>query len=331
MGDKSMQRQEFRAMGCQMLAVLDSDAPWAAGRLADAPGWFAGWERQLSRFRDDSELVRLNQRAGALVQVSEVLWDVIQTALQAAQRSQGLVTPTMLAQLELAGYDRSFDRRRQIADGEPPIDDAAWRERSSFVPSPCPGPAIRPSSGDWSEIAWRPSDHAVRLPPGVRLDLGGIAKGWAADRAARQLGVYGPALVDAGGDIAVSGPMADGQPWPIEVADPADPIGQLELLMLPAGGVATSGRDYRRWRQGAAWQHHILDPRTGHPAETDVLSATVIAPSAREAETAAKVALIRGARDGLAWLEARPSLAGLLVLEDGRVARSRRLKDYVWN
>jgi thiamine biosynthesis lipoprotein len=298
--------------------VLDSDEPRAADRLVKVPGWFAQWEQHLSRFRDDSELAELNRRSGTLVQVSGVLWEVIQTALQAAQRSQGLVTPTMLAQLELAGYDRSFDQIESCAAGhqsQGPFDDT---------------PDLLPSA-DWQEIAWSRRNQLVRLPPGVLLDLGGIAKGWAADRAARLLGAHAPALVDAGGDIAVSGPMADGRPWPIEVANPADPAGRLELLVLSAGAVATSGRDYRRWRHADSWQHHILDPRTGRPAQTDVLSATVIAPTAREAEMAAKVALIRGGRDGMAWIEARPALAGLLVYADGRVARSSRLKNYVWN
>jgi len=313
-----MQCREFRAMGCQMLAVLDSKDPQAAERLAQVPGWFAEWEQRLSRFRDDSELIQLNRCSGMLMQVSEVLWDVIQAALQAAQRSQGLVTPTMLVQLKLAGYDRTFDLIEPCAAGE--------QKCELFANTP----ALVPT-GDWQAIAWSPEDHLVRLPPGVQLDLGGIAKGWAADRAVSLLGGCAPALVDAGGDIAVSGPMADGQPWPIEVADPVDPTGRLELLLLSVGAVATSGRDYRRWRQGDTWRHHILDPRTGRPAETDVLSATVIAPTAREAEMAGKVALIRGSRDGMAWIEARPSLAGLVVCEDGRVVRSSRLANYIWS
>jgi thiamine biosynthesis lipoprotein len=297
-------------MGCQMLAALDLEGPAAAGWLAEVPGWFAEWEGSLSRFRDDSDLAWLNRHAGGPVQVSKILWDVVKTALQAAQRSHGLVTPTMLAELELAGYDRSFD----MLDAR--------------VPAESP-PASTPS-GDWSAVVLRPDSRSICLPPGVRLDLGGVAKGWAADRAARQLGKYGPALVDAGGDIAVSGPMADGSPWPIGVADPTELDGQIELLLLEAGGVATSGRDYRRWRQGGSWQHHIIDPRTGRPAVTDVLSATVVASSAREAEMAAKTALILGSRAGLAWIEARPSLAALLVLEDGQVARSRRLERFTW-
>jgi thiamine biosynthesis lipoprotein len=313
-----MQRHEFCAMGCQMLAVVDSDEAQATERLTNVPGWFALWEQHLSRFRDDSELVQLNRRSGRLVRVSEILWDVIQTALQAAQRSQGLVTPTMLAQLEQAGYDRGFKFLKC---------DVTGNKRSQAVSS---APALVPSA-DWQEIAWSPRDRLVSVPPGVQLDFGGIAKGWAADRAASLLGDFGPALVDAGGDIAVSGSMADGQPWPIEVADPANSTAQLELLLLSAGAVATSGRDYRRWWHSDAWQHHILDPRTGRPAETDVLSATVIAPTARQAEMAAKVVLIRGSHGGMAWLEARPSLAGLLVREDGRVVRSRRLKDYLWD
>jgi thiamine biosynthesis lipoprotein len=103
------------------------------------------------------------------------------------------------------------------------------------------------------------------------------------------------------------------------------------LLVLGSGAVATSGTDYRRWRRNGEWQHHIIDPRTGRPAQTDVLSATVVAPAACEAEVAAKVALLLGSRDGLDWLEARPELAGMLILQDGRVLRSSRLEEYLWS
>ena len=304
-----MRRHEFRAMGCHMLAALDVEAPAAAEWLADVPDWFAEWERRLSRFRDDSELAWLNRQAGGPVQVSDILWDVVKTALQAAQRSHGLVTPTMLAALELDGYDRSFDMLG--------------------ARDPAGSPPAAPS-GDWNAVVLRLGSRSICLPPGVRLDLGGVAKGWAADRAARQLGAHGPALIDAGGDIAVSGPMADGSPWPIGVDDPTEIDGQIELLLLASGGVATSGRDYRRWRQGGSWQHHIIDPRTGRPAVTDVLSATVVGSSAREAEMAAKTIVILGSRAGLAWIEARPSLAALLVLEDRQIVRSRRLERFTW-
>jgi thiamine biosynthesis lipoprotein len=94
-------------------------------------------------------------------------------------------------------------------------------------------------------------------------------------------------------------------------------------------GVATSGRNYRRWQRGGAWKHHIIDPRTGEPAETDVLSATVIAPTVLEAEVAAKVVLILGSREGLAWLGAKPNYAGLVVLEDGQIVRGPRINPYL--
>jgi thiamine biosynthesis lipoprotein len=160
----------------------------------------------------------------------------------------------------------------------------------------------------------------------VRLDLGGTAKGWAAAAAVRRLRSAGPALVDAGGDIVVSGPMADGGPWPIAIASPfGEGDAPLGVLRLSAGAVATSGRDYRRWRQGGEERHHLIDPRTGRPAETDVLAATVVAGDAVSAEAAAKTALILGSRAGMAWIEARPGLAALLALADGRVLHSRRL------
>ncbi len=132
--------------------------------------------------------------------------------------------------------------------------------------------------------------------------LGGVAKGWAAQQAMRRLKQYGPALVDAGGDIAVSGLKAGGQPWLVGIDDPWHVAENLGTLRLGRCGVATSGRDHRRWQQDGRWQHHIIDPRTGEPAVTDVLTATVVAPNVMEAEMAAKVVIDPGQPgwDGLA-------------------------------
>ena len=302
-----VQEHSFRAMGCQMLAVIDRDDAPAATRLAAVPGWFEAWEQQLSRFRADSALSRLNAAAGRSVVVPPELLQALGVALKAAQLSDGLVQPALLAALEQAGYDRSFE-------------DVA--RQTSVEPAPVP-------ATDWRSIALDRRTAAVTLPEGMRIDLGGVAKGWAADQAARRLAELGPALVDAGGDIAVSGPMADGSPWPIAIAHPCAPEESLGLLLLVQGAVATSGRDYRRWIRGGIAQHHIIDPRTRQPARTDVLAATIVAPDGPSAEMAAKVALILGSQAGIAWLDARPTLAGLLVLDDGQVLRSRRIDAYL--
>lgn len=303
-----MQKLVFRAMGCQMLAVVDTDAVPAADGLMHVPEWFEAWEAALSRFRPESELSRLNRAAGAPVPVSDVLWTVLDAALKAARQSAGLVTPTLLDALTAAGYDRSFDalERRQPALATP---------------------VVMP---DWRTIRRDERARTVCLPAGLKLDFGGIAKGWAAAEAARRLSAFGPALVDAGGDVAVSGPMADGQAWPVAVADPITAGQQADLVLIASGGVATSGRDHRRWQQGGVWQHHILDPRTGRPAVTDALSVTVIAPNILDAEVAAKMVLIQGSQAGLAWLDARPKLAALIALENGRVLRSRRFAAHTW-
>jgi thiamine biosynthesis lipoprotein len=303
-------KYEFKAMGCHMLAALDLPVNVTPTQLDQVPGWFETWEQSLSRFRETSELTKLNSSAGRPFQVSDTLWEVLQTALESERLSFGLVTPTVLDALVMAGYDRSFDQL-------PPASSVLMRDY--FAPV-----------GLLSEVLLEESARTVCLPPGLRLDLGGIAKGWAADRATRRLSDAGPALVNAGGDIAVSGPQSNGDAWPIGISDPFNPEADLETIMINRGGVATSGKDYRRWQQGGIWQHHIIDPRTGMPAQTDVLTATVIAPSAVEAEVAAKVALISGSRAGLDWLESNSSLAGMLVLEDGQLIYSRRMSQYQW-
>jgi thiamine biosynthesis lipoprotein len=304
-----MQTLHFTAMGCQMLAVVDAEGARAAELLARVPAWFAVWERRLSRFRADGELARLNRSAGAPVRVSRVMGAALGAALGAARASDGLVTPTALAALEAAGYDRSF---------------------ADLAPEPAGAPPPAEPPPDWRQIRFDAATRTLTLPAGVRLDLGGTAKGWAASEAARRLGAAGPALVDAGGDIAVSGAMADGGAWAVAIGSPfGEAESPLGVLQLAAGAVATSGRDYRRWRRGGREQHHLIDPRTGRPAETDVLAATVVAADCGGAEMAAKAALILGGRDGLAWIEARPGLAALLALEDGRVLHSRRMARFL--
>ncbi|MCJ7513588.1 MAG: FAD:protein FMN transferase, partial [Anaerolineales bacterium] len=281
----------------------------ASRRLSQVAGWFETWESRLSRFRPESELSQLNARAGEVIPVSPMMWQVIQASLRAARISGGLVTPTVLPALEAAGYDRSFDQMRDMERG--------------FASRPSP-------AADWREIALDPAKHTLRLPQGTRLDLGGIGKGWAAQRSVHRLRAWGATLVSAGGDIALSSSRNGLRPWSIAVADPRDPEKDIARLALHAGGVATSGTDYRRWMQGGALQHHLIDPRTGAPALTDVLSATVIAPSLEMAEVAAKVVILLGSREGLAWIERRPILAGLLVLESGEQLDSRRLTRYLW-
>jgi FAD:protein FMN transferase len=303
-------KTEFRAMGCRMLAALDSPTIGALQWLESVPKWFEQWETVLSRFRPESELSQLNNSPGHSQTVSETLWSVFEAAIEAERASGGLITPTVLEALVAAGYKESFDSL-------------------SMSQSATQGASLRLFT--LTEVEWSANPRRIRLPAGLRLDFGGVAKGWAAYQAMQRLQAHGPALVDAGGDIAISGPQQDGQLWPVGIEDPCKPGESLGLLMLGRCGVATSGRDHRRWQQNDTWRHHIIDPRTGLSADTDVLSATVIAPSVLKAETAAKSALILGSQAGLDWLEARSTLAGMLVLDDGEIVHSSRFAKYLWS
>jgi thiamine biosynthesis lipoprotein len=300
---------EFKAMGCHMTASLDSPSRRAGERLDQTPGWFEEWEQALSRFREDSELSRLNRSPGIDIPVSDTLWSVFQASLEAEQESQGLVTPTILPALVQAGYTQNF------ADLNPASSPALVGTLANPVPV--------------QEIVWDAAQKTIRLPAHIQLDFGGVAKGWAADQAAQRLKAYGPALVNAGGDIAVSGLREGGQTWPVAVVDPFQPDDDLELLRVGRCGVATSGIDYRRWKLDGAWKHHIIDPRSGEPANTDLLTVSVVAPSTRQAELAAKVVLILGSQAGLEWLEEKPLFEAILVLQNGERLDSQGMHKYI--
>jgi thiamine biosynthesis lipoprotein len=302
-----LHRLPFRAMGCQMLAIAEQDSEDAPGILAQVPDWFEEWEQVLSRFRHDSELSRLNRTADQPISVSQTLWDVFQASLEADQATGGLVTPTVLEAIEMAGYDRPFDELPGSIGYT-----SLWTE-------------IHPLS----MVIHDEDYHTICLPPDIRLDFGGVAKGWAAYQAAERLKSSGPALMNAGGDIAISGPRNNNEAWLVGISNPYQPDEDLVTLHLHGGGVATSGKDRRRWMQGAFLNHHIIDPRTGQPAVTDILTATVIAPTVVEAEAAAKAIFLLGSGAGLDWLEADSGLAGLLVLDSGQVIASQRAEEYL--
>lgn len=264
-----------------------------ATRAAEATrALFDEWEQTLSRFLPESELSRLNAQAGAPVAVSPLLWDVLATALQAARATTGRYDPTLLRQMLAIGYDRTFE---EIHGGVP----AAKR----------PGGATL-LGGDWRRIQLDPARRLVTLPAGSGLDVGGIAKGMAVDAALDRLRALGltPALVNAGGDLAVAGQPPDQPDWPIAVPG----RDRHWTIPLRQGAVATSTVMRRAWRQGEVVRHHLIDPATGEPARSDLLSVTAVAPLCRQAEVGAKVALLLGAEAGGRFL-AEHGMAGLLI------------------
>ena len=302
-----LHRLNFHAMGSDMLAAVECETEPEI--LSHVPEWFEEWEQSLSRFRYDSELTRLNQIHEQPVRVSKTLWDVFQTARKAEQLTDGLVTPTLLDAITEAGYDRPFDMLPHLAT--PTVD------------------SVLTISQPLTAIAFDTSTQSITLPEGMGLDFGGAAKGWAAHQAMKRLQAKGPALIDAGGDIAISGPRADGGPWKIGIADPFNKDEEVEILHLNACGVATSGKDRRRWTRNGIFQHHIIDPLTNQPAETDLLTVTVIAPNVMEAEAAAKAVFILGSRVGLEWIEARPEYAGVFILDNGEMYYSQNMDQYL--
>jgi thiamine biosynthesis lipoprotein len=281
----------FPAMGTT-ISVLAPDEDAVAAR--DSTRWlFAEWEATLSRFRSDSELSRLNARAGEWVAVSSLLFDVGSTALEAARATNGVFDPTLLRQLVSLGYDRTFARLPAIT---PPLSET-----------------IQPGGG-WRNVQLDQGERRIFLPVGVALDFGGIAKGMAADAAVERLRAMGipSGCVHAGGDLATFGTPPDGDGWPIGVQG----IRATRMVTLRRGALATSGIANRQWRQGALVRSHILDPRTGMPAETGLWSVTVATDRCAQAEAAAKTAFILGPREGARFLEEH-SLAGLFAHEDG--------------
>ncbi len=287
----------FRAMGCQINVWLETIEDGAA-LLQAVPDWIETIEASLSRFRPHSELSRVNEHTGQWALVSPILYTALGEAQRAAHFTGGLVTPLILPALIRAGYDRSFEQ----------LHDHPAR------PTSTPPPVL----ARWEEIVLDPAGEHVWLPGPI--DLGGTAKGWTATEIADRLAEHGSCLVDLGGDI-----VARGKPWPVEIFDPFHPDTPFAILTLENNAVATSGTDFRRW---GAQAHHIIDPRTGAPAQSDAISVTVVHPDAVLAEAAAKMSLLLGSLDGLTWLAQQAGFAGLTFDQSGQVLATENVQSF---
>ncbi len=280
-------REQFRAMGTMINLLLPNSLLYTGAQVTRQ--LFERWERTLSRFLPESELSQLNSRPGEPVRVGDLLFHVLRAALAAAEESEGLFDPTLLTQLQQMGYDRSFDTLPAVLS-------------ESKLPSE-PG-------GGWRDIELRYRRKSVTLPPGIGVDVGGIAKGMVVDAALKQLRLLGigTALINAGGDLAVMGVPAGYESWPLAVE------GRDTSWVIPFayGALATSGVSRRHWQQGTQDRHHLIDPRSGESARSGLWSVTVAASTCEQAEVAAKVAFLLGPEQGRDFLERR-GLAGLLV------------------
>jgi len=258
---------------------------------------------RLSRFRADSELSTLNRSRQPVTQASRLLRAAVSAGMWAAQRSGGLVDPTLVRALERNGYDHSLD------GAEPASLEEALAE------APPRRPARPQPSARWRRISVDDRAHTIARPPGVMIDTGGTGKGLCADAVALRLAGYTRFVVDCGGDITVGGVGAQLEPYVIDVQHPLS-LSSICSIKVARGGIATSGLNVRIWRlPGGGCAHHLLDPCTGSPVWSGLIAVTALGESALEAETLSKMALLlgpAGAREVLA------QHGGVIVHDSGR-------------
>jgi thiamine biosynthesis lipoprotein len=307
----------WEALGTNVVLRLAHPAGLQAARTA-VEGELDAIDRACSRFRCDSELSRLNARAGRSTEIGPLLLDALALALRAAELTGGDVDPTIGRALELAGYDRDW-RLLEEATGAPTPPGG----HSPSVDERVSVPTInaRVCSG-WHTVALDRTSRTVRVPAGVKLDLGATAKAWAADRAAEAASSASGcgALVSIGGDVATCG-TAPSAGWKIHVTDDhrSDCSAPGQTITISSGGLATSSTTVRRWRKDGCTMHHIIDPSTGVPVRSSWRTVSVAAASCADANIAATAALVR-AHSAPRWL-AEAGLPARLVALDGNVTK----------
>ena len=297
--------RSFEAFGSRVRLLVgpahDSDLSSLEIAAIEAEAFMRLMQRKLTRFDPDSELSALAADPREECPASPLLAMAARAAVWAAERTDGLVDPTLVAELERAGYATS-----RVGAASAPLAEA-------IEAAPARRPARPRADARWRKVSVDLRRGTVRRPPGVRLDTGGTGKGLAADLVFDRLRGYELCADDAGGDLRIGGARPAGRL--VEIDHPLTG-GLAHGFEVAAGAVATSGLKTRIWRTPEGFAHHLLDPSTGRPAWTGVIQATALADTALLAETIAKQALLSGPERGRELLAPR---GGVLVLDDGTV------------
>ena len=297
-------RRTFACFGGQCTVIVaDAARPAdAAAAAAMAQRALLAWHWRFSRFTEDSELSRLNGDPSATVAVSPLMRRVIESGLTAARDTGGLVDVTLADEIERAGYAGHL-----AGDG---ID-----LREALKLAPPRAPASPHPDARWRQIAVNAGAGTITRPPGLRIDVGGIAQGVFADELAVLLERFDASVLDCAGDLRVGGRA--GLVRPVHVTEPFAGA-RAGTFGIAAGAVATSGIGRRSWttRDGRP-AHHLLDPHTGAPVFSGMVQATAMAPTAAQAEALAKVAILSGPARAPEWL----SHGGLVISDDGAYKR----------
>jgi FAD:protein FMN transferase len=296
-----METFSSQAMNCEILMAAEGEAERIENAFRTAQRYIDDSEERFSRFRVQSELSQLNRSQGQWFTASPELFALVKLARSYYDLTGGLFDPTILADLKRAGYDQSMELIREHGVNQEE-------------------PVQRRIKANFREVQLDDELGTIHLPPGMEIDLGGIAKGWIVERAARLLARnVQTCAVSAGGDLFLLGLPEGMDHWEIGLEDPRDPQQTLTILRVGPGAVATSSVVKRSWRQGEKLRHHLIDPRTGEPADTDWLSVTVIAQHATDAEVYAKALLIGGPTLAQEMILKRTDLSFLAVDPQGQL------------
>lgn len=307
-----MEYDEFSAMNTTIQVAAEGDRRDLEAGFARVRDYVAQSEQRFSRFRSNSELSELNRSAGRWFQASQDMVDLLQEAIEMYEMTDRFFNPSILGALKMIGYDRSMDEIRKVSR-LPEMNEYTW---------------ITPP---FEDIQIDSRNNKVFLPQHVQIDLGGIAKGWIAERSAQKLAEITPAcLVSAGGDMAIIGRPAGEDFWQISLEDPRDSEQVLAILKVGPGAVATSTITKRHWLQGDQSRNHIIDPRVGFSIDPEWLSVTVYSSKASVAEAFAKTILIAGPEQGLELAARVEGLTFIAVEPDGSLWGTPQSKEIVY-
>lgn len=249
---------------------------------------FALVEDTCSRFKAESELSLLNQQIGKDIEVSHLFFSILKETLKFYKETNGVFNPGILPALENSGYTKSIEFIRGKELGVSSLSTPVMKKMQPY------------------QLNEENQTVVLQTP----IDLGGIAKGWVIDRATEVLSTYGYGFINVGGDIRIFGTLP--RPLNIGIEDPSDPTKMISSIQVSEGAVATSTSMKRRWKMNGVNKHHLIDATTGEPSTSAIISSTVTAPTATEADVLAKVVLLLGEEGGKALISGKKSKAVII-------------------